>query len=408
MPGPESVDPNASGPLAGIRVVDLSAVVSGPFAAMWLADQGAEVIKVEDTALGDITRGNGRASTGPGLSGLYVNCNRGKRALAIDMHTDQGRQVVLDLCRDADVVIQNWRPGVADRLGVGWSHVSAINPRVIYVSISGYGESGPYANRRVYDPIIQGLSGHVAVQVNPEIPIPDLVRTIVCDKATALSVAQSVSAALFARERGTASGQHLQIAMLDAALSFFFPDGFMSKGLLDDPARDHRPTLAQVYRLQATADGHLTYFAASQQEFEGLFRALGHPEWIDDPRYADGEARVAHRGELGEDLDAAFRSVTNAELIPRLDHFEVPFGEVRELDELYDDPQIRHNEALQIRTHPAIGRVQEARHPVKFSSTPVSERNLAPMQGEHTEVILRELGRSDADIDALRAAHVIR
>ncbi len=206
------------------------------------------------------------------------------------------------------MLIQNYRPGVVDRLGIGFDHVHAVNPRLIYVSISGYGPDGPYAQRRVYDPIIQGLTGHVAVQVNPEVPFPDLVRTIVCDKATALTTAQSVCAALLARERGTAGGQHLVIPMLDTAVSFFFPDGYMSAGLLDDPERLERPTLAQVYRLQATADGHLTYFAASEAEFHGLFRALGHPEWCEDPRFGAAVNRQRHRFELGEAIDTAFRS----------------------------------------------------------------------------------------------------
>lgn len=396
------------GPLTGIRVVDLSAVVSGPFAAMWLADQGADVIKVEDTALGDITRGNARSASHHGLNGLYVNCNRGKRAVAVDMSTDVGREVVLDLFRTADVVIQNFRPGVVERLGIGWEAAHAVNERLVYVSISGYGPDGPYAQRRVYDPIIQGLSGHVAVQVNPEIPIPDLVRTIVCDKATALTTAQSVCAALLARERGQAGGQHLVIPMLDTAVSFFFPDGYMSAGLLDDPERLTKPTLAQVYRLQATADGHLTYFAASESEWHGLFRAVGRAEWCTSDKYGSAAARTLNRFDLGADLDDVFREWPTAELVERLIAEDVPFGPINDLENLADDPQIRHNGAMRVREHPVIGRVRDAKPPVRFSETVPDEVPLAPTQGQHTDEILAMIGRTPEQIASFHSAGVVR
>ncbi len=396
------------GPLAGIRVIDLSAVVSGPFAAMWLADQGADVIKVEDTDLGDVTRGNQRGGTDHhGLNGLYVNCNRGKRAIALDVSTAEGRDIVLDLCRNADVVIQNWRPGVVDRLGIGYADVRALNPSVIYVSISGYGPDGPYAQRRVYDPIIQGLSGHVAVQVNPDLPFPDLVRTIVCDKATSLATAQSICAALFARERG-AGGQHLEIPMLDTAIAFFFPDGFMSAGLLDDPISATRPTLAQVYRLQPTADGHLTYFAAGDDQFNALYRALGHPEWIDDDRFGTGPARSINLAALGASLDDAFRSWPTDELLARMVAEEVPIGEVRTLQTMADDPQIMHNGAMRVREHPVVGRIRDAKPPIRFSGTPTEEVALAPTLGQHTDEVLAVLGRSGDAIASLRARGVVR
>jgi crotonobetainyl-CoA:carnitine CoA-transferase CaiB-like acyl-CoA transferase len=274
-----------AGPLAGVRVVDFSAVVSGPLAAMWLADQGADVVKVEALGSGDIVRYAHFYPELGGLGGLFVNNNRGKRCLSIDVATDQGRDVVLDLCRRADVFVQNWRPGVVEQLGLGYEDVASVRSDIVYLSISGYGPDGPYAQRRVYDPVIQGLTGHVAVQVNPEIPFPDLVRTIVCDKATALMAAQAVTAALFARERG-AGGQHLTLPMLDAGLSFFFPDGYMSKALLDDPNADLRPTLAARYSVSRTADGHVVYFVSGLEQSHALCRALGHPEWTEDERFS--------------------------------------------------------------------------------------------------------------------------
>ncbi len=394
------------GPLTGIRVVDFSAVVSGPLAAMWLADQGAEVIKVETLGAGDVTRGTRASPEMLGLGGLYTNCNRGKRALSIDVTADSGRAAVLDLCRTSDVFIQNWRPGVVDRLGLGYDHVSAVNPDIIYVSISGFGPVGPYSQRRVYDPIIQGLTGHVAVQFNPDIPFPDLVRTIVCDKATALSASSAISSALFARERG-AGGQHLVIPMLDVGLAFFFPDGYSAKAWLDDPKADDRLTLAKIYRVTTTADGHLIYFCASDSEFHGLFRALGHEEWITDPRFDTPRSRQENAVELGGLLVASFETWATADLVPRLEANDVPFAPALDLDEVPLNPQVIHNEMLRVRDHAELGRLLEARHPVQFSKTPVEITPMAPSLGEHTEEILLELGRSTDDVAALRSSGVI-
>ena len=394
-----------TGPLTGVKVVDFSAVVSGPFAAMWLADQGADVVKVENLKSPDITRGPGSPDL-KGLAGLFVNCNRGKRGLSVDVTHREGRDLVLALCRQADVFVQNWRPGVVERLGLSYDDVAAINPSIVYVSISGYGPDGPYANRRVYDPIIQGLTGHVAVQVNPEIPFPDLVRTIVCDKATALTAAQSICAALFARERG-AGGQHIVIPMLDVGLSFFFPDGFMAKALLDDAEADERLTLAKVYSLQRTADGHVTLYCASEKEYSALFRALGHPEWTDDPRFAADADRRANFAELSTLIVDAFASWNTAELVPRLEAEEVPFGPILGLDELQHDVQILHNNALGVRVHPVAGRVLEPRPPVRFGTIPAAPGRLAPQVGEHNDELLAELGHSPADIARLRESGVI-
>ncbi len=395
-----------SGPLNGVRVVDFSAVVSGPLAAMWLADQGAEVIKVEGLGIGDITRANAAAPDLHGLAGLYMNCNRGKRAISVDVATDAGRAIVLDLCRAADVFIQNWRPGVVDRLGLGYEDLAAVNPEIIYVSISGFGPDGPYAQRRVYDPIIQGMTGYVEMQTNPEIPFPDLVRNIVCDKVTSMTAMQAVTAALFARERG-AGGQHVHVPMLDAALSFLFPDGFMSKALVDDPRADERPRLSSVYRVSPTADGHLIYHTATMDDMYRLFRALGHPEWVDDPRWSSAVELRKNLTVLGELIAAAFESFTTSELSARLEAEEVPFTPVLDLDQLQRDPQVLHNGALRTREHPVAGRILEAASPVRFSATPAPVAALAPQQGEHTDDVLRQLGRSDDDIRSMREAGVI-
>jgi len=337
------------GPLAGIRILDVSAILSGPLATMLLADQGAEVVKLEAPGIGDFMR------LGPfrrgGIAAFFANANRGKRSLVLDLRQPRGREIANQLARRADVFVQNWRPGAAERLGLGPDDLRAERPDLIYVSISGYGDSGPYRDRRVYDPIIQGLTGHVAVQRNPEYPVPDLVRNVVADKASAY----------------------------------------------------------ELYRLQPTADGHLIYFAASDTEMHGLFRALGHPEWCTDPRFGELEGRRVPENfqALGALLDAALRTARTRELLDRLVAEQVAAGAVLSLEEVLEDPQVRHNAAVFEREHPAAGRMREPRPPARFERTPSEPGRPAPLHGEHTDEILAELGIAAAERAELRAAGVV-
>ena len=393
------------GPLAGIRVVDVSAILSGPLATMMLADQGAEVIKIEPPGIGDLMR------IGPfrrgGIAAFYANANRGKRSVVLDLGKPRAKQLLLELVRRADVFVQNWRPGAAERLGLGEPALREQNPGLIYVSISGYGDSGPYRDRRVYDPIIQALTGHVAVQRNPEFPVPDLVRNVVADKASAYTVAQAITAALFARERG-AGGQHVRIPMLDASLAFFWPDGMMAHTLLGDGVAGG-PTLYQIYRLQPTADGHLVYFTASDAEYFGLFRALGHPEWRNDPRFGplDERRKPENFAALGQLLDEAFRSWKTRELLERLVAEQVPAGPVHSLEDVLADPQVAHNGAVFEREHPSAGRMREPRPAARFDRTPAEPGRPAPLHGEHTDEVLAELGIAPDERARLRAEGVL-
>jgi crotonobetainyl-CoA:carnitine CoA-transferase CaiB-like acyl-CoA transferase len=373
---------------------------------MILADQGADVVKVESPGLGDpmrigFYRRGGRAS-------FYVNTNRGKRGIVLDLQQDAGREALLRLIERADVFVQNWRPGAAERLGLGWEALHARNPELIYVSISGYGDSGPYRDRRVYDPIIQGLTGHVAVQTNPDVPIPDLVRNVVADKAAAWTAAQAVTAALFARGRG-AGGQHVTLPMLDASLYFFWPDGMMKHTWVGE-SEFQGPALYDLYRLWETADGHIIYFTATDPEFHGLYRALGHPEWVTDPRFASVPARAVpeNREALGALLFEAIRGWNTRELIERMVAEQVPVGPVCTIEQMLEDPQIRHNAAWFESEDAATGRRREASPPARFSGTPQQAGGLAPAYGEHTEAVLGELGYDAAAIARMRSEGVIR
>ena len=244
------------------------------------------------------------------------------------------------MVKTADVIVQNFRPGAVDRMGIGPDTLMEINPDLIYVSISGFGPDGPYRDWRVYDPIVQSVSGVVSIQQSPDIPIPDLVRTIVCDKTTALTASNAITAALFARATGKSAGQHIEIPMLDSAIYWMWPDVFMGHTMFGDDV-EPGPLIYQIYRLQQTADGHLVYFYASDKEFAGLSRALGHPEWIDDERFVTAKQRMvpAHFEILGSLLHNAFIGFQTTDIMQRLHEEEVPAAQVNSVDDVFSDPQ---------------------------------------------------------------------
>ncbi len=396
-----------AGPLEGIKVLDLSAVISGPFCCQILADQGAEVIKVEPHGVGDLTRiGAYRMGT---ISAMYSTANRGKKSVALDLGHPDGVAALKKLVAEADVLVQNFRPGAVDRMGIGADDLLAVNPRLIYVSISGFGPDGPYSDWRVYDPIIQCVTGVVSTQVSQEFPVPDLVRTLICDKATATTAAQAITAALFARERGQASGQHLVIPMLDSALYWLWPDTFMGHTVMSEEAVPG-PILYQIYRVQPTADGSVVYFSASDSEFGGLCRALGHPEWSDDDRFNTPQKRqlTSNFLALGELLDNAFRSMQTDELMVRLRAEQVPSAQVSDLDSVFSDPQVLHNQVVHSWEHPTAGPMRHAKPPVRFSHTTHETVWSVDELGESTEDVLRQHGFDEAALEALRAVGVIR
>jgi crotonobetainyl-CoA:carnitine CoA-transferase CaiB-like acyl-CoA transferase len=396
-----------AGPLSGIKVVDISAVISGPWCCQVLADQGAEVIKIEPHGIGDITR-IGAYRVGD-ISPMYASANRGKRSVALDLSKREGIEVVKRLVADADVFVQNFRPGAVERMGIGPDDLRAVNPGLVYVSISGFGPSGPYRDFRVYDPVIQAISGVVSVQQSADIPIPDLIRTLVCDKATALMAAQAVTAALFARLRGDAQGQHLVIPMLDASLYYLWPDVYM-KHTFTGPDTVPGPLLYQIYRLQPTSDGHVVYFAASDAEWIGLCAALGHPEWWEDPRVNQVAERTKPQNFewIGGLIEAAFLELTTAEAIERLRAHEVPSAPVLSLDEVFEDPQVVHNGVIHHWEHPTAGPARMARPPVRFSDTQHEPVWAADALGGSTEAVLAAHGYDEAALAGLREQGIIR
>jgi len=392
-------------PFEGVRVVDFSVLTSAPLATMVLADQGADVVKVENTVVGDIYRLS--AFSKGGVTALLANHSRGKRSIAVDTGIEEGRQVVQDLMVGADVIVQNFRPGVVDRLGLGYGDIRAHNPDVIYVSVSGFGPDGPYADRPIVDPVIQALTGMVARQQSEDLPIPDLVRQVVVDKATALMVAQAVGAALYRRAVG-GGGDHIVVPMLDVGLYFFWPDGMCDQTLLDEGvASGSRPV--DGYRITQCADGPIVYYAVTRDQLRGIYGAVGHPEWADDPRFCD----VAALGDpdnlrtLGALLIEAFGSMKVDDVLPGLHAAQVPAAPVLQPHEVVTDAQVVHNGSLVTWEHPTAGTLRQPRHPIRFSSSPTPVPEQVPLLGEHTDEILAELGRTPDQIDALRAAGII-
>lgn len=388
-----------AGPLTGFRVIDISEVISGPLSAMILADQGADVIKVEPPGHGEESRQ--LANYREGMAALYANCNHGKRSIGVDLKNKDGLALFYDLVKGADVVLQNWRPGAAERLGVAEPDLRAINPGLIYASITGYGDDGPYADRRGYDPIFQSLTGYVAAQMNPDIPVPDLVRNALVDKATSYALAQGITAALLARERG-AGGQHVKIAMLDAGLSFFWPDGMLRHSLVGDDV-DNFVVPGERYQLMSTQDGQLVMWMGTADQMRSGLRAVGRDDIADDPKQR-GKSMLEEANELAraEAMQEGMSKLPTNEAYRRLIEHEVPAAPVLTHAEVLEDPQIVHNGSIIEATHPVYGKYRRARPAVRFSLTEAEPTSAPPLYGENSEQILGELGLSAEEQARLR------
>ncbi len=393
-----------AGPLQGVRVIDVSEVISGPLVSLILADQGADVVKVEPPKYGEESRqlANYRA----GISALYVNCNHGKRSIGINLKSERGLELFYELARDADVVVQNWRPGAAERLRIGEADLREINPRLIYASILGFGSDGPYADRRGYDPIFQSLTGYVAAQLNPEVPIPDLVRNAVVDKATSYALAQGITAALFARERG-APGQHVKISMLDAGLCFFWPDGMLKHTLIGGDVLNP-VTPGERYQLTRTADGQIVMWAGTADQMQGALRASGNEALADTPRQ-QGKAMIEKDSmiERARAINEGFAQMPTDEAYRRLVENEVPAAPVLNQAEVLVDPQITHNGCVIEAEHPVYGRYRRVKPAVSFSVTEAAAAATPALYGEHSDEILAELGKSREERDELCDSGVV-
>ncbi len=388
---------NSSLPLSGIRILDLSAVYSGPMAAALLADQGAEVIKVENPG-GDIARRIG--PTKGDISATFVAMNRGKRSIVLDLKQDAGKAVLRDLIARCDVLMENFRPGVMTKLGFDRDTLMALNPRMVYLSITGFGQDGPYTEARVYDAIIQAASGMCASHLEKPGLEPGLVATTICDKLTSMTAAQAVTTALLARERD-GRGRVVELSMLDTALAFNWPDAMYNHMWLDDaPARMPEPGL--TLRPYKTQDGYVTIMTPQQDEFNAVCKGLNATHVSEDPRFSTLPARARHPVELRATFEPLFAQFKTAELLENMKRFDAPVAKVNLKPEVITDPQVVHNQALVEMDHGELGRIRLARAAAKFDAQPLAPAGPAPHLGEHGEQVLLELGYEASRIEALR------
>ena len=379
------------GPLDGVRVVDFTTMIAGPYGTMILADQGADVVKVEAPARSDHAR---RAGYGQRhFSAAFVNNNRNKRSISVDAKADAGRQVLLDLARTADVFVQNYRPGVMARLGLDYDDLKAVKPDIVYVSMSGWGERGPFAHKPVYDPIIQALSGLATVQAGTDEARPRLVRTVLPDKLTGVTAAQAVSAALFARER-TGVGQHVRLSMLDSIVAFLWSTDMGGQTFVGKEV-DVARAATFIDLIYETANGYISVSVMANDQWHGLCHArvdVGHPEWLEDERFKTPAGRDRYADERLEMMQEALLEKPAAEWLGILETAGVPCAPVLTRAEMVRHAQVEASGIVIETDHPHAGRLRQARNAARFEATVPEIRYGAPHLGEHTIEILSELG----------------
>lgn len=385
------------GPLHGFRILDLSAVISGPYGTMILADQGADVIKVEPPT-GDFTRAAGNKSGG--MSASFLNNNRNKRSIALDLRHPDGVAVVKRLAATCDVLVQNFRPGVVDRLGVGEAAIREVAPSIIYVSISGFGETGPFAQKPVYDPIVQALSGLASVQGGSDAERPRLIRTILPDKLTAITSAQAITAALLARSR-TGIGQHVRLSMIDAVVAFLWSSDMGAQTYVGREVSQQRAA-SFIDLIYETKDGFMSVAVMTNDQWAALTRAVDHPEWLSDPRFASTELRDLNINDRLALIQSVLIERPTEEWMQIFNAAGVPCAPVLARRDMIHHPQIDATGIVVETDHPQAGKLRQARNAARFSVTEPEYRNGAPTLGQDTDQILREAGYTAAEIEAMR------
>ncbi|MDP6012042.1 MAG: CoA transferase [Alphaproteobacteria bacterium] len=392
-----------TGPLHGFRVLDLTTMVSGPIATMMLADQGADVIKIEPPA-GELMRRVGIDNRG--MTSSFLSCNRSKRSLSVDVKTEDGLAVLKKLVATADVLVQNFRPGAIQRMGLGEDVVREIRPDIIYVSISGFGEDGPYAQQRVYDPVIQALSGLAEIQADHGTGEPRMVRTIIPDKTTSVTAAQAITAALLARERG-GGGQHVRLAMLDTMVAYLWPEAMSALNFVGnegDPKRSQMG-LDLVFK---TLDGYVTAGAVTDREWAGMCRAIKREELIEDERFISPAARFANITDRRRIMSEEIAKWQMKEILARFVAEQVPCAPILSREALLDNEQVQRNAIIEIHEDAVLGQVRQPRPAARFETTPAQVRAMAPFLGASNDELLSELGYAEDEIARLHETGVLQ
>lgn len=385
------MDPTKSGALAGLRVIDLTQVMAGPFCTMLLADLGADVIKIEPPA-GDSTR------TMPGAVGTdspsFNAVNRGKRSVVVNLKTAAGVDILRQLAASADVLVENYRPGVMEALGLDYGRLSASNPRLIYASISGYGQSGPMKNKGGFDLVAQGVSGIMSVTGEPGgapvksgIPLTDL--------GAALFATVGILAALEHRHH-TGLGQHVDTSLLDAGVGLSVWEAtqyFSGRGIPERLGSAHR--MSAPYQAFRCADGFITIGGANDRTFARLCDVLGHHEWIEAPEFKTDGQRIAHRAELASRIESITTTQPRSHWLALFDASSIPCGPINDYEQVFQDPQVIARELVVEVEHPTLGAIRALGSPIKLSATPPNVRRRAPLLGEHTQEVLREIATNE-------------
>lgn len=378
------------GPFTGIRIIDFTSYFTGPYATGLMADQGAEVIKVEATPVGDLMRLFGTARDGKAAT--FETVNHSKRSISLNLKDPKGAEIARKLIATADVIVENFRPGVAERLGLDYDSCRKLAPEIICLSISGYGDEGPYGGFPAFDIVIQAHAG-IAFGQGADIT-PDFVRQAIVDKVTALYAAQALSAALFGRARGR-GGDHIKLSMYDAALAFHWPDGMNEFTFLDGQVR-HAPPAGSLYRMQPTKDGFVAVSPITNPQFAGFCRAVDRHEMVDDPRVDDLQKRVEQR-EIILDIRSSCENFTTEELCKRFLAEDVPHGPVLSRQAVIDDPQFQFAHVQEYGDDGARTRIVGS--PSRWKHSGAQAPYPAPHAGQHSEQILGELGLSPAEIE---------
>ena len=406
-----------TGALSGIRVLDLSRVLAGPWASQTLADLGAEVIKIERPGAGDDTRGWGppfakdEAGNDTTEAAYYLTANRGKKSLTVDITKPEGQEIVRNLAAQSDVVLENFKVGGLAKYGLDYTSLAKINPKLVYCSITGFGQDGPYKDRPGYDFMIQGMGGLMSITGAPdEAPggQPMKVGVAVADIFTGLYATIGILSALRHRD-ATGEGQHIDLALLDVQTAVLANQAmnYLTTGVAPGRLGNAHPNIVP-YEAFPSADGYLILAVGNDSQFKSFCEVAGLNDLPADTRYATNRSRVANRETLVPMIRRAMVTKTTDEWIAVLEKANVPCGPINTLDRVFDNPQVQHRGMIRYLDHPVAGKVPTVANPIKFSKTPISGETAAPMLGQHSDEILRKVADlSDEQIEKLRSAGII-
>ena len=386
-----------NGPLSGITVIDLTAMISGPVCTMMLGDQGADVIKIEPLT-GELTRKVGASKNG--MTTSFLCANRSKRSLTLNLKDPKGITVLKKLITKADVLVQNFRPGAMKRMGLSYGEVKKLNKEIIYTSISGFGEKGPYSNQRVYDPVIQALSGLADIQRDQKTNFPKMVRTIIPDKTTGMAAAQAISSALFYKERyGT--GQHIKLAMLDVMVAYLWPEGSASLSFVGEEGDPSKGQMGLDLVFQTKDNKYITAGAVTDKEWSGMCNAFDRKDLLSDPRFNTPRARFDNKTERRLLIAEEIKKHNSIDILTKLHENEVPSAPILSRTELLENEQIIENNIIEFHDSKFFGNIRSPRPAPIYSDSPINGNQLAPLLGQNSIEILKEIDYKDHEIKNL-------